>query len=183
MVDWDRFKVAPQGKLSPLGDPTRWGAQALANIVVGGLDVFTDQIVFAQCRDGYSRSWSIIGQLTLPQTYWNAPGVFPAGPFPVVVALEVTQGVGQVAVKHQIILSCGNNASVGLCNTQNAINGGPYLSSFPDNVNESRPFAAIGAVIGNAINVRGRFITGVPPANTTAILSVALTAYQPGAGL
>jgi hypothetical protein len=184
-VDWDRFKVAPPGKVGPLGDPTRWGSQALTPLDPAGNNIFTEQIVFAQCRDGYSRSWSLIGQLTLPQATWNAPGVFPAGPFPLIVSLVITMGVGQAAIQHQIILSCGNNAAVGLCNTQNAINGGPYLSTFPDSILESRPFAAIGALIGNAINVRARYLIGAPATGlpTTANLSVALTAYQPGQGL
>jgi hypothetical protein len=147
---------------------------------------FSQQIIFVQTRDAYSRSWALIGQLTLPQAAWNAAGTFPAGPFGMIVALEVVQGVGQTQVTQDIILMCGNNPLVGLCNTQNAINGGPYLSTFggPPNFDESRPFSAIGALVGNNINVRARYIggtnVGLP---TTSLCSAIITPYAAGLGL
>jgi hypothetical protein len=184
--DWDRVLVTAGKKSIPLGDPTKWGSQIPTPLDVTLTETFSDQIVFAQTKDAYSRSWAIIGTLTLPQATWNDPGVFPAGPFPIIVALEVQMGVGQATVLHEIILSCGNNPTVGLCNTQNAINGGPYLSSFaaaPDFL-ETRPFAAIGALVGNQINVRARYIgglnTGLP---TTAVITALVTPFAPGVGL
>src|SRR6266571_7387708 len=144
--DWGRAKVVPPGLPSPLGDPTRWGSQALTLLPVTLVNAFSEQIVFAATRDAYSRSWSLLGTLTLPQATWNGAGAFPGGPFDLIVALDITMGVGQAAIEQQIILMCGSNASVGLCNTQNAINGGPYLSIFPDAILETRPFAAIGAL-------------------------------------
>jgi hypothetical protein len=182
--EWERVRVDPGAAKSPLGDPTRWGSQVPTLLGATLVNEFSGQIVIAATKDPYARSWSIVGALTLPQATWNAPAVFPGGPFPLIVALEVTQGVGQTAVVHQIILMCGNLPTVGLCNTQNAINGGPYLSTFPDAVTETRPFAAIGALVGNMINVRARYIggtnIGLP---TTALISALLTPYAAGTGL
>jgi hypothetical protein len=184
--DWDRALVDAGKKGLPLGDPTKWGSQVPTVLPLTLVEQFSDQIIMAQTRDAYARSWAVIGTLTLPQATWNAAGAFPAGPFPLIVALEIIMGVGQASVKHDIILTCGTNATVGLCNTQNAINGGPYLSTFggPPNFDESRPFAAIGALIGNTITARARYIggtnVGLP---TTSILTAIVTPFAPGVGL
>lgn len=184
--DWDRVLVDAGKKIGPLGDPTKWGSQVPTVLDAALIQKFSEQIVMVQTRDAYSRSWALLGSLTLPQATWNAAGAFPAGPFPIVVAVEVVMGVGQAQVTHDLILTCGLNANVGLCNTQNAINGGPYLSTFggPPDFLETRPFAAIGALVGNVINVRARYIggtnVGLP---TTSICTALVTPYAPGAGL
>ncbi len=185
--DWDRVLVDAGKKIVPLGDPTRWGAAVPTFLPATlGANQFSEQIIMAQTRDAYSRSWAVVGALTLPQATWNVAGVFPAGPYPIVVALEIVMGVGQAQVTHDIILTCGLNAAVGLCNTQNAINGGPYMSTFggPPNFDESRPFAAIGSLIGNSISIRARYIGGTNvglPA--TSLCTVLVTPFAPGMGL
>ncbi len=187
-ADWDRVLVDAGQNVQniPVGDPTKWGSQISTDLPASLVSVFSQQIVMARTRDAYSRSWALVGQLTLPQATWNAPGVFPAGPFPLVVALEIVMGVGQTQVLQDVILMCGNNPTVGICNTQNAINGGPYLSSFggPPNFDESRPFSAIGALVGNNINVRARYIGGTNVGLPTAsIISAIITPFAAGVGL
>lgn len=186
--DWDRYRVTAGQNVPniPVGDPTRWGSIVSTALDAALVQQFSDQIVLVQTRDAYARSWALIGQLTLPQAAWNAAGAFPAGPFGMIVALEIVQGVGQTQVKQDIILMCGNNPTVGLCNTQNAINGGPYLSTFGTSppFDESRPFSAIGALVGNTINVRARYIGGTNvglPA--TAQCSALITPFAAGVGL
>lgn len=184
--DWGRVLVTAGQKSLPVGDPTKWGSQVPTLLPATLVQEFSTQIVLAATRDAYSRSWALVGTLTLPQATWNAAGTFPAGPFALIVALELVMGVGQAQVTQDIILMCGNNPTVGLCNTQNAINGGPYLSTFggPPDFDESRPFAAIGALIGNQINVRARYIggtnVGLP---TTSICTAIVTPFAPGVGL
>lgn len=172
-----------QGK--PVGDPTQWGAGQLTLLDAALVQTFSPQFVSAATQDTYARSWAILGTLRLPQATWNAPGTFPAGPFPLVVALDIVMGVGQASVQHQIILMCGNNPNVGLCNTQNAINGGPYLSTFETGSgDETRPFAAIGALVGHTIQMRVRYVggtnVGLP---TTAQVQALITPFAAGAGL
>jgi hypothetical protein len=184
--DWGRVRVDTKKMGTPLGDPTKWGSDVPTLLEAALVEVFSAQIVFAQTRDAYSRSWAVVGQLTLPQATWNAPGIFPGGPFSLTVALEIVMGVGQTTIKHNIILMCGNNPLVGLCNTQNAINGGPYLATFggPPNFDESRPFAAIGALIGNNLNVRARYIGGTNDGlPATSNCSAIVTPFAPGIGL
>lgn len=184
--DWGRVQVNTAGAGKPVGDPTQWGAAALTPLDVTLNNAFSEQFIQAGTQDTYARSWAVIGTLRLPQATWNEPGTFPAGPFPLVVALDVVMGVGQLQLEHQIILMCGANPSVGLCNTQNAINGGPYLSTFDANAphDEIRPFAAIGALIGHTIQVRARYIggtnTGLP---TTAQIQALITPFAAGTGL
>jgi hypothetical protein len=185
--DWGRFTVDPGAIANqPLGDPTRWGTRVPTLLPATLTEKFSDQIVFAAARGPYSRSWAIVGNLKLPQATWNAPGIFPAGPFPLIVALDIVQGVGQTQIDQQIILMCGNNPNVGLCNTQNAINGGPYLSQFDTTppFDEARSFSAIGALVGSTINIRARFIggtnVGLP---TTAQCEILLTPFAAGTGL
>jgi hypothetical protein len=200
--DWDRYivdaggagKIPLAGKQVPLGDPTRWGSQVVTQLPASFLfssnsELFTDQLVTARTRDGYSRSWAVIGTLTLPQVIWNGPGPYPGSPFTLMVSLEITMGVGQAELTQEIVLMRGSNPTVGLCNTQSALNGGPYISTFGnadgfDGRFETRGFAAIGALIGNNINIRAHYYggngDGLP--NPSTIVTI-VTPYAPGEGL
>lgn len=185
--DWERYVTAAGSQLAPVGDSNRWGAVATARITspggIGVGEIDTTQFIQAATLDRYSRSWSLSGSLMLPSAIWAVV----VSPTPVSTVLEVSQGVGQATVLHNIVLNVGGIPTAGLCNTQNITNGGVYLPAFsgPGNIFEERPFAAIGALVGKAINIRARFITFgvVPTAPFDAIVKVILTPYAAGQGL
>ena len=210
---WHQVIVHPEGKAAPVGDPTLWAGQVTTPIdsapegntprVIQGA-----QIVMAQARDRYSRSWSLSGVVTLPQAAWNGsgPGVasppsFPdpaGGPAgtPLEVWISVLQGIEHITVEHLILLMSGGTGSGhawGLCNQQATSNpllpgaGGPYGATFTSPLAEQgqqgRAFAIIGGLIGNTISVRGIFVRGPGGIVPNASINCMLTPYAPGAGI
>lgn len=196
--DWGRYQVAPQGRIAPVGDPTRWGAQVFtrvqASAVVGEGNIYSGQILSLATRDGYARAWSILGTLTLPGTTWLLTGS------EILCFLECTLGVGQVQITQSIALfaSFGPAASknVGLCETQYVLKGGPYYGVDGEPVNavnpgsyasQTRAFAAVGALVGQSIAIRARYMyNGSPLANDfpfTSRLALIVTPYAAGEGL
>lgn len=105
------------------------------------------------------------------------------------VTLEIISGVGQVQVIQQILLM-SSGTGMGLCMQQTALNGGPYAPSdnglfFFDQF-QARPFAAIGAIVANAISVRGVYFVGGPPPGAftaPAILSILASPLAAGTQL
>lgn len=204
--DWGNVLVHPDQKKMPVGDPTLWGNTVTTVIdsdplyptwtprVING-----DQIVLAQAADRYARSWSLIGMVTAPQDAWNDPG--PATPpgfsqkvtfadTPVLeVWLSVVVGIEKIAFEQQILLMSGN--LWGLCAQQYSGNQGPYGATFTSPLAEqgqqSRSFAAIGALVGNTISVRGIYVRGGVLGSqgivANASLAVMITPYAPGAGI
>jgi hypothetical protein len=185
--DWDRTLVNTAGAGKPVGDPTQWGAQALTLVPAAFTDVFSEQFIQAATRDTYARSWAIIGTLTLHSDTWGDPaGPYPVA-FPILVTLNVVMGVGQLQIEHNIVLTAGDgNPTVGLCTTQSALFGGPYNPVFPPGNAQTRPFAAIGALVGHTIQVRARYQVGfpVPPGLPfEARIQALLTPFAAGQGL
>ena len=181
--DWDRYVLPGANPKIKLGSPVRWGASAQANVPAALLETPTEQFLRIQTADAYSRSWSIIGTVQMPSAIWAVT----VAPFSLAVLLEVSQGAGQTTIRQNLVLAVGGNPTGGLCNTQHVNNGGPYFSEFsgPGNTIETRPFAAIGALVGNGIAIRARFIgfapfTGLP---ATPIVSAIVTPYAAGEGL
>ena len=178
--DWERYGIRPPNAFQKVGDPTRWGVQLDTTIPAAGLQNST-QILQAQTRDAYSRSWSLIGTLALHPDLWGAA----AG---VEVSLEVVMGVGQAQISQRIALFYGTGFPGALCEGQYLPNGGPY-QAIPLTIGSttvlSRPFAAIGAIVGQAINIRARYnIAGVFPAlPAPSNLAIMLTPYAAGEGL
>lgn len=178
--DWERYAVQSRSGAAPVGDPRRWGATITVAVPAVFTETVTEQFLRVQTVDGYSRSWSLIGTLQLPSTVWAAAATLGS-------LLEVTQGVGQASIVQTITLAIGGTANSGLCNTQNISNGGPYFPTFsgPGNTLETRPFAAIGALVGSSISIRARFVgfapfTGLP---CQPVLSAILCPYAAGQGL
>jgi len=203
--DWNRVLVQTDQKRMAVGDPTLW-----ANTVVTPIDLapegstprafYGEQIILAQTNDRYSRSWSISGKLTISAQTWQEGGKIPNGPFfdglvptRLQVFLSILQGIERVTVEHQIcLMSGGDPTNIGLCNTQCTTNGGPYLPTYTDTPptegsEEGRSFAAIGALIGHTISIRGLFIRGGSEGNQgiipSATISVLLAPYAGGTGL
>lgn len=188
--DWARY-VMPQQRggvqMPPVGDPTRWGALDSTNVVSNGFAQSSSQILQLQTRDPYSRSWSIIGALSMPVSVWDS--VFG----PTLASIIVSMGVGQVKLTHKICLwSSGGavGAPGGLCYTQDLANGGPYLSPDPELITingvviayQTRVFAAIGALVGQSISVVAEYGTlGVnPDLPAPARASLIVTPYAAG---
>jgi hypothetical protein len=197
--DWGRTLVNTGRQGAPVGDPTQWGAQVITQIPAVADTTISAQIIQAATVDAYSRSWAIVGTLSLPFALWGAPGVYTGDPTstPYTVWLEVIMGVGQTQIVHNIVLSAGDqNPTVGLCTTQSsalytgpipAPGLGPYQPAFPPlgATHQVRPFAAIGALVGHTIAIRavyqiGMLAPGLPAASTIAIL---LTPFAAGQGL
>ena len=178
--DWDRYLIKGGPAQPPVGDPTRWGSQTLTLVPAAGLQTST-QILAASTRDAYSRSWGMIGTLSLPSELWNAV----AG---VAVSLDVSMGVGQALLTQRIALFSALAVSQGLCITQYEANGGPY-QSITDVVAgvpiQTRAFAAIGAIVGQSVNIRVRYSIAAAFASlpTTSELVIALTPFAAGQGL
>lgn len=196
-VDWDRYKVHGSGGGDsgvPVGDPTRWGVELLTPLTDAPATVLTPQILQMSTRDGYSRSWSMLGTLSLPTVLWDANELGPGQQ--ILVELQIGLGVGQSTINHAILLVSPIGFTVtkpsvpagGLCMQQNWSNGGPYNTLFDSGAgNESRPFAIIGGLIGKSISVRARYttfapqpITGLPAASRLALI---VTPYAAGEGL
>lgn len=172
----------------PLGDPNRWGAQINTPLTAGFTEIFTPQFLQIKPADNYGRSWSINGTLKLPSATWADMAV--TGNFPCAVILEVYQGVGQTIVMHSIILAMGDALGgtnpIGLCNQQDFRNGGPYLPFIRGagaDETETRPFAAVTALVANSLNIRARYIggsgTGLP---AVAELIAVVSPLNPGSG-
>ena len=201
--EWARVLVDTGQKMRPPGDPTLW-ANSVTTLIDSAPEGTTprafygQQIVLAQARDRYARSWSISGTVQMTSDWWGNDTEAPpiVGPFPAGitascwVVLSVLQGIGLVTIEHQILLAAGGwTSNFGLCNNQSTVNGGPYLPTYSDapalpTSLVSCPFAAIGALIANTINVRGFFVRGP---GVTAIpqsqISCLITPYAPGAGI
>lgn len=203
--DWNRVLVHTDQKKMAVGDPTLW-----ANTVVTPVDnaiegstpraFYGEQIILAQTSDRYSRSWSLSGKLTISSQTWTTGGKVPNGPFfdgipatRLQVFLSIVQGIERVTVEHQIcLMSGGDPTNIGLCNNQCTTNGGPYLPTFTDTPpdegsGEGRSFAAIGALIGHTIGIRGLFVRGGEPGSQgiipTATIDLLLVPYAAGTGL
>lgn len=163
-----------------VGDPTRWGAEIQTIIPATGLQV-TQQVLAAATRDAYSRSWSMLGTLSLPPDLWNAASG-------ITVSLEAVMGVGQAQIAQRISLF-DPTQNGGLCYAQYLPNGGPY-ESIPSHSSDgavilSRSFAAIGALIGQSINIRARYSVAAifPALPAVSTLTIIVAPYAPGSKL
>lgn len=189
--DWDRYSVAT-AKIAPVGDPTRWGARVdtLIPLPTSPGDSLAAQILAVATNDNYSRAWSLLGNLTLPMITWQTATA------EVACVLEISLGVGQIQIDHNIVLA-NCNGQKGLCFQQDIANAGPYIAyrRIPTRsgdaggfiYDETRSFAIIGGLVGQSINVRARFSSGIA-ANvrgipTTARLELIVTPYAAGEGL
>ena len=196
--DWRRFGIKPPNAGNPVGDPTRWGVQVITPLVDVNppKPIYTGQILQIATRDGYSRSWSLVGTLGLNGVIWNGVGSPPQ--IQVEVSLEVTMGVGQAQMTQQIGLlvpavpKVAPEVSIpagGLCVTQFFDNGGPFLYSgtFDGAPVIYRSFAIVGGLVGSSIQVRARDLTAPFPPTTglpsSAILTLIATPYAAGEGL
>lgn len=182
--DWGRFGIEHPNASKPVGDPTRWGAQvftALTDALITAGVINTSQILQVQTRDGYSRSWALLGTLSLPGVQWNAVGST------LHVQLELTMGVGQVQITHVIeLFNAFTTPYSGLCMSQHFSQGGPYSGTFETSTGiESRAFAIIGGLVGQSISVRGVYGGAAPVAGlpATSRLGLIVTPYAAGEGL
>lgn len=205
--DWARTLVNSSQKKMPSGDPSLWG-NTVTTVIDGDDPAATipegpiagAQVLLAHATDQYTRSWSVTGSLTLPRSVWSTlvTGDPPNGLTdglrpPLAVYLSVLQGVEKVTIEHLICLMYGGTAAnIGLCNNQCTINGGPYLPTIvfgntgsTNQDQETRPFAAIGALIGNTITARAIYVRANTDELTCnrATISVLLTPYAAGAGI
>lgn len=179
--DWQRFGIKPPGAAMPVGDPTRWGAQVVTALADTGVQFTnTAQLLQIATRDGYSRSWSAIGTLSMPPASWLGNDWS--------CDLLITLGVGQVQITQAISLYAGLSPSPagGLCVTQHVLNGGPYDSLVVAGL-ETRSFAIIAGLVGQSFAVRARYVASAfPPTSgwpTSSNLSMIITPYAAGEGL
>lgn len=188
--DWDRFGIKGPSAYQPVGDPTRWGAQVFTALTDATPIVVTPQILQVATRDGYARSWSLLGTLSLPTITWDTAKF--------VISLQITMGVGQIQIVHIVDLlfpagqqspGAGSPAG-GLCITQNWYQGGPYETVPEDGggqIVEARAFAMIGGLIGQSLSVRAKYINQTvaptPGLPTPSRLGLIVSPYSAGEGL
>ena len=204
--DWLRTMVHPDQKKKAVGDPTLWGNSVRVPIDEAGpydgtsnILYTSPQIILAQAADHYTRSWSITGTVTAPTDAWEDPALWappdilipPEGGGPrLSVYLAVLQGTEKITIEHMICLVYGGDTgNRGLCNNQSSKHGGPYLPSVSsDFLEQTRPFAAIGALIGNTVTVRALIVRGngggsIPGVVPSVTIAAMVTPYAPGAGI
>lgn len=205
--DWGRYKVATvDAAPAPAGDPIKWGGAARTPI---GNDIPAEQFGIVRFRtpplavvaatDNYARGWSITGSVRMPRSVFYsvypvalggastpAPGTYP---FPTVggvnLLLEVTVGQGQISYTQWILLNAGGQPTLGICNVQAAVNGGPYAELYSEEQNPlrsfiTRPFAAISSLAGNSIIIRGVYELGGVNEWADAILSLSVAPLAAG---
>lgn len=186
--DWARAMVRPPGGMLPVGDASRWGAQDLTVLAIDGAIHQTPQILQIQTRDPYARSWSLLGTLAMPTTAFAMANIE--------AVLQVTMGVGQAQILHEIELWLGSASAGGpggLCYQQDSLHGGVYTGTAFLQANSAgvptgytpKPFAIVGGLIGQSIAVRARYGALGVNADLPApiILSVIVTPYAAGQGL
>ena len=124
---------------TPLGDPTRWGANGEFRWT-GNNPVYVDQAIQVQTLDPYSRNWMLIGNIGVPSLIWTLDdSTFR-------VDLEVTMGVGQATITQIFNLRAFiDNASAWY--RRQSFN---YLTADMN----IRPFVLAGGLIGRNINAR-----------------------------
>lgn len=214
--DWGGIVVQPNQKKMPVGDPTLW-----ANTITTVIDsdpilgstprvIFGDQIILAQAADRYARSWSVIGNVTVPLNVTaDTEPTPPSGSDQAIatgalleVWLNVTLGIEKITIAQDILLLSGIvDATVvppignyGLCNNQSSIVGGPYGYQFNVRPVVFSPatrvtlsFACVGAFIGNTLSARAIYVrngvAGQPLDVPDATVSLLITPYAPGQGI
>lgn len=214
--DWGNVIVQANQKKMPVGDPTLWANSITTPIdndpILGSTPrvIMGDQILLAQANDRYARSWSMIGNVTIPvfaavantSLFPPTTAGFADSQPPLNVWLSVVQGIEKIAIEQQILLLSGlvdtgvipPVGNYGLCNNQSAGVGGPYglqYSTTPIiidiNLRITLSFACVGAFIGNTISARAIFVrggvAGQPIEVPDATVSLLITPYAPGAGM
>lgn len=187
--DWKRYQAersragdASEHSHTALGDPSRWGARVPLTLqATAGNLVTSPQVIRVNAKDaGYSRAWSVVGNIEASQELW---GLLPsgAGPGAWAVALEVTSGVGQ-------------NTMVQLFNLLAIVAAdlpfyfdAPLVPSFaPFTGNLIRPFVIPGAIVGYAVSMRVTVATLTPgplSAVQDVVTSINIGPFNPGTHL
>lgn len=215
--DWGGIVVQPNQKKMPVGDPTLW-ANSITTVIdsdpiLGSTPrvIFGDQIILAQAADRYARSWSLIGNVSIPINGATAdPNPQPPGASdqeiaigaPVEVWLNVTLGIEKITITQDILLLSGVvdtsvvpfQGNYGLCNNQSAVVGGPYgyqfnvrPVAFTPETRITLSFACVGAFIGNTLSARAIYVrngvAGQPLDVPDATVALLITPYAPGQGI
>lgn len=145
--DWDRWLVASQKSLAPAGDPTRWGATVVQTVQpTSDLQILNSQVISANCRDSYSRVWSICGTISAPTGLWALPTGIAANEW--MPQMLVTMGVGQTQIVHNLNLRAivDADAAVYLDGDSQFPTGGTFF--------RVRPFIIPGGIVANAISIQ-----------------------------
>jgi hypothetical protein len=215
--DWGRVQIQQAQKKMPVGDPTLWANTVTTQIDTDPIEgsnprvIFGQQIILAQAADRYSRSWSLIGNVSIPLNAATADPnpsppassdqAIPIGA-PVEVWLRVTQGIEKITIVQDLLLLSGvadinvvpPTSNFGLCNNQWAGTGGPYGNLFnvrpvvftPD-TRITLAFSCIGAFIGNTLSAQAIYVCngviGQAPDVPDATVALLITPYAPGAGI
>lgn len=207
--DWGRYMIRHPDAQVPVGNPIYWcgaartavgGPYPAVDLVTGCIIMRSEPIVSAATLDGYGREWSLIGSLTLARSiyyldYFVTPTVPQPGTFPLPAAFqlnayaEITVGNGRQSFQQKILLACMGDPLRGLCNTQSAVNGGPYGEYPVQEENPlqnliARPFAAPGSLVGSTVVVRACYeIAAGGNEWPDATLAVSLCPIAAGKGL
>lgn len=159
--DWGRVMVRGPNELQApqLGDPVRWGAEFRVAMpqVLGTQVARSGQIVSAQCRDAYSRSWGIAGSLSYPAIIFAlaSPAVLSGlNPNEWTAILSISMGVGQAQMIHNIDLRAVMAADRPFYRSSDQTMGGLIgpINLGTDNIIE--PFVIPGSLVANALSIQ-----------------------------
>lgn len=181
--DWGRVGARAPDHFSALGDPTRWGASVKQAIPVAPLTIngqLPGQVLSVQCRDGYSRAWTMAGVVRAPRGYFNlADDATAADGW--TIAAYVSMGVGQVQIVHNFNIRAIIDADSPYYWNSDISN--PFGVGLALDTPVSLPFIIPGALIGNALNVQfiQRLAISTPfPAGEVQITAI-VNPFDPGA--
>jgi len=186
--DWGRVGVNAPNAYEKVGDPTRWGGTTRTNIINNSFQQDATQAIQITTRDPYSRSWALLGTLTMPDSVFATAQM--------IASLQITMGVGQVQIMQEVALWIGTGSAGGpggLCYQQSSLNGGPYLEqSFlaknvagTDIAYTTKAFAIVGGLLGQNISLRTRYgiIAGPADLPSAGIMSAIVTPFAAGQNL
>lgn len=187
--DWGRFGIAPPNTFQKVGDPTRWGGRDTSILQNNSLVESSAQIVQVATRDQYSRTWSMLGVLSMPQTAFDEAQV--------AAVLLMTMGVGQVQLVHKIPLWYGSGtAASSLCYDQDVANGGVYFNGdhyLAPNVAgaaitySDKCFAITGGLLGQTLSARVQYLLAgagpMPDLPAPVYLTLIVNPFSAGDGL
>ncbi len=162
-VDWGHNEVHSRasdttGKShTPLGDPTRWGAQVSVQVAAVGL--FTSpQFLRVQAKDLYAREWGLIGTVAADISLFDAAQLLLGQAIVVpgwIPLLNLQMGAGQNTITHRIKLA----AAIALAAPFYAFELAGDVVTAPFVISGGLIGQALAVSVSHALNVAGPFST------------------------
>lgn len=178
-VDWVRYAAGILSRAndtvgaswSPVGDPTRWGGRDDVTLPIVGegsvASIPTQQLVRVQGIDKYSRNFTMIGNLALPQALWDLDAAS------LKIGLQVNMGVGQTTILQTFDLRAA------------VADAAPwYIDGGAGAGQVVKAWVISGGLIGNNVNAQAVFTLAATLAGATAVgVEMLLAPFSAGFGI